>query len=165
MSQYDCSWCKNKFKFKFPYRCWKQVAKIIYTAAERRMTPTLTIAFAFDGREWVIDTSLTHNKLTELGGDLDIALVEPMTRQEFNSRKEKEDAGDAWDYHWPDDVVDRTRTFTLLQTVSAIDADRDMHITVQDFFGSHLSHICGIRKVITGEHTQVHLEEAWSHKP
>lgn len=151
----NCNYCKHSFKFKFPFRYWKQASEYLYKEAVRRMSPMETITFIFDQREWVLDN---NSEPHECNGELSIELVEPVTCQDYRDR-----TGGTMDYHWSD-IIDTTRTLKLLQKITSEDAERDMHIMVQDFFGSKKCHICAVHHIVTGEHAQIYLVEAWSHE-
>lgn len=155
----NCSYCRHKFCHKFRYRNWQSIAERLYEASVKRMSPMLSLAFIFDGREFVIE--MNEDKVTECAGDLSIPLVEPMTREVFRNR-----SGGVMDYRWPsqDKNCDmKVRTLELLQKVSVADAKLDMHIQVQDFLGSGETHVCGVTTIVAGNHTRIHLSEAWTH--
>jgi len=153
----NCNYCKYKFSFKFPYRCWAQVAKVIYNASVKRMAPVNSIVFMFQNKEWVIEDNtdiLRDNEIVRDQDYLSIDLVEPMTDVEAHVITNN-------DYRWPSGSAHTAyRNLRLLQDMPSFREKKDMRIECFDV-RTGIDHLCGVRKIQHGDKTILFLEEAW----
>lgn len=146
----NCNYCKHKFKFKFPYKRWIDVMKVI-SKKDRRETETIT--FMWEDKPWMIDDNC---QLYEINDSLYIELVEPLTSTEANKKGEK------WDYHYPDiNIIPKNRDFKLLQTIKKEYRKLDFNIVINDRLNDENTHYCNIRKITGKKHIKIWLEEAW----
>lgn len=157
----NCRFCKYKFKFKYPYREWRQVTKLLYEKAVKRFTAIETITFMFNGKPWIIsDNCGYHGDGVATGVDeyLCIELVEPLTYEQVKKKT-------SWNYRWPRvEQIPSDRDMNLLKKITEENAELDLCIDVYDAFGDDIHHHCGIVAIKGDEHIKIMLEEAWHHK-
>ncbi len=154
----NCNYCRHKYAFKYPYRCWEDVAKFLYEAAVARMTPMTHLRFIYDNREFTIVASSDKINRLGSGGDLWVELVEPMTAQEAHDK-----GVGHWSYCWPRKNIDPgARAFKMFQAIKKVDTDADMDFKVLDYLGDGRYHHCGITSIVSGTEAEIYLSEAWS---
>ena len=146
----NCSYCKHKYEFKFPFTCWWDVINAIWTG---RKTKPKTITFMYDNKPWIIDKSCD---IRPINGDLHMHLVEPITKKKAREKT-------SWDYRWYD-KLDKERDLKRLKKIPTYHRSLDIDIVVEDVLGSDKSIYCGITSVTGREYVKIWLEKAWSCK-
>ncbi len=161
----NCNFCKHEYKFKFPYRTWAEIAKVMYDRAVNEFTPVETVTFMFNSRPWIISASCGYHcngVATKINGELNIELVEPLTQKQVPKVHKNYTVSD---YRWEDiDNLPLNRDMLLLKKITKANAKRDMCIDVYDVFGDDIHHYCGVRKVEGCKDVKIFLEEAWSYE-
>ncbi len=152
----DCNYCKSKFKYKYPYREWREIALLLYKKSVKRMGPTQSITFMYNDKPFMIDE--TGNGPYSHSGYYVISLIEAMNNQEATDK-----GAGQWDYHWPTETPPLDKDLKILQDMSEDDSTFDLDIDAWDKFGDGLHHHCGIIKITGGEHVKIWLEEVWDH--
>jgi hypothetical protein len=162
----DCNYCVNKFKFKFKYRKWSEVTKVLYDKAVTRFSPIETITFMFKGKSWIIDYTCGAKFGVDAGAVSDdylhLYLTEPLTYMQ--AKKKNESMGrDVWLTPFEEvKSLSPDKDLKRLKTISKEAAKLDLLITIDDVFGDNLHHYCGIKTIKGNEHIKIMLEEAYS---
>jgi len=162
----DCEYCQNKFKFKFKYRKWEEVTKVIYDKAVSRFSPIETITFMFKNKPWIIDYTCGTKFGIDAGAVSDeflhIYLTEPLTYEQAK-KKNKSMGRNIWLTPYEEvDSLSPDKDLKRLKTISKKSAKLDLLITIEDDFGDELRHYCGITKISGNEHIKIMLDEAYS---
>lgn len=161
----SCRYCRSSFKFKFPYRKWAQISKVLYDRAVAKFTPVETITFIFDGKPWIIDYTCGEDFGVSGGAVSDdfltIYLTEPLTHAEAKA-KAKKTKRDPWLTPFDEiEALSPDRDMLRLKNISAAAAELDLDIYVCDIFGDEKQHHCGVRRIEGCKDVKIYLEETW----
>ncbi len=163
-----CNYCQNKFKFKFKYRKWEEVTKVLYDKAVSRFSPIETITFMFKNKPWIIAYTCGSDFGIDAGAISDeflhIYLTEPLTYMQAKKKNKSMGRG-VWLTPYANiDSLSPDRDLIRLKTISKESAKLDLLISIEDDFGDKLIYYCGITKISGNEHIKIMLDEAYSRK-
>ena len=163
----NCNYCKHKFKFKFPYRNWSQIAKTLYDRSVERFEPVETIMFMFEGKSWIFEDKCNDYKPNEKEDSLLIELVARLTNKQAKEIEKTENRTGyliSTGYMFPDEEPPLDREIKALKNVSTCAGKKDLSIVIDDVFGSGSFHYCGVTSIKGCKNVEIILKEAWSGK-
>ncbi len=161
----NCRYCKYKFCFKFKYRKWSQIAKVLYDRAVKRFEQVETITFMWKSKPWTMISACDDYKPHgQDDGTLYIELVAPLTEAQAKEAGNNSDVIASYGHDWPEKLYPPDRDMKILKDISALDSKKDIDIEINDLSGDGKLHFCGVKEVKGCRNAQIILEEAYSYE-